>query len=167
MQIGVSREIRKQKWQPNVTILEFDSPRIYAAPTATGTWMGDKDTTPSWPSRDSQTRQRRREGTRSQHTSCSVANRSPELWEHRGESNLPGQGSIPEHFKGDDIWTGPCRCCISPGYWEEEGHSAEGSGKSLEHVPGWESVQFSSVAQSCPSLCDPWTTARQASLGWE
>ena len=109
MQMGVSREIRKQKWQPNVTILEFDSPSIYAAPTATGTWMGDKDTTPSWPSRDSQTRQRRRERTRSQHTSCSVTNRSPELWEHWGESNLPGQGNIPEHFKGDDIWTGPCR----------------------------------------------------------
>ena len=26
------------------------------------------------------------------------------------------------------------------------------------------SVQFSSVAQSCPTLCDPWITARQASL---
>ena len=26
------------------------------------------------------------------------------------------------------------------------------------------SVQFSSVAQSCPTLCDPWTTARQAIL---
>ena len=26
------------------------------------------------------------------------------------------------------------------------------------------SVQFSSVAQSCPSLCDPWIAARQASL---
>ena len=26
------------------------------------------------------------------------------------------------------------------------------------------SVQFSSVAQSCPTLCDPWTAARQASL---
>ena len=25
-------------------------------------------------------------------------------------------------------------------------------------------VQFSSVAQSCPTLCDPWTAARQASL---
>ena len=25
-------------------------------------------------------------------------------------------------------------------------------------------VQFSSVAQSCPVLCDPWTVARQASL---
>ena len=24
--------------------------------------------------------------------------------------------------------------------------------------------QFSSVAQSCPTLCDPWTTAHQASL---
>ena len=24
--------------------------------------------------------------------------------------------------------------------------------------------QFSSVAQSCPTLCDPWTAARQASL---
>ena len=26
------------------------------------------------------------------------------------------------------------------------------------------SVQFSSITQSCPTLCDPWTTARQASL---
>ena len=26
------------------------------------------------------------------------------------------------------------------------------------------SVQFSSVAQSCPALCDPWISARQASL---
>ena len=26
------------------------------------------------------------------------------------------------------------------------------------------SVQFSSLAQSCPTLCDPWTAARQASL---
>ena len=26
------------------------------------------------------------------------------------------------------------------------------------------SVQFSSVSQSCPTLCDPWTAARQASL---
>ena len=26
------------------------------------------------------------------------------------------------------------------------------------------SVQFSSVAQSCPTLCDPWIAARQASL---
>ena len=26
------------------------------------------------------------------------------------------------------------------------------------------SVQFSSVTQSCPTLCDPWTAARQASL---
>ena len=26
------------------------------------------------------------------------------------------------------------------------------------------SVQFSSVAQSCPTLCDPWTAARQTSL---
>ena len=26
------------------------------------------------------------------------------------------------------------------------------------------SVQFSSVAQSCPTLCDPWITAHQASL---
>ena len=26
------------------------------------------------------------------------------------------------------------------------------------------SVQFSSVAQSCPTLCDPWAAARQASL---
>ena len=26
------------------------------------------------------------------------------------------------------------------------------------------SVQFSSVPQSCPTLCDPWTAARQASL---
>ena len=25
-------------------------------------------------------------------------------------------------------------------------------------------LQFSSVAQSCPTLCDPWTAARQASL---
>ena len=25
-------------------------------------------------------------------------------------------------------------------------------------------VQFSSVTQSCPTLCDPWTTAHQASL---
>ena len=25
-------------------------------------------------------------------------------------------------------------------------------------------IQFSSVAQSCPTLCDPWTTAHQASL---
>ena len=25
-------------------------------------------------------------------------------------------------------------------------------------------VQFTSVAQSCPTLCDPWTVARQASL---
>ena len=29
---------------------------------------------------------------------------------------------------------------------------------------GWISVQFSSVAQSCPTLCHPWTAARQASL---
>ena len=28
------------------------------------------------------------------------------------------------------------------------------------------SVQFSSVAQSCPTLCDPWTAARQASLSF-
>ena len=27
-----------------------------------------------------------------------------------------------------------------------------------------QSVQFSSVAQSCPTLCDPWIAARQASL---
>ena len=27
-----------------------------------------------------------------------------------------------------------------------------------------DSVQFSSLAQSCPTLCDPWTTACQASL---
>ena len=26
------------------------------------------------------------------------------------------------------------------------------------------SVQFNSVAQSCPTLCDPWTAAHQASL---
>ena len=26
------------------------------------------------------------------------------------------------------------------------------------------SVQFSSVTQSCPTLCNPWTSARQASL---
>ena len=25
-------------------------------------------------------------------------------------------------------------------------------------------IQFSSVTQSCPTLCDPWTAARQASL---
>ena len=28
----------------------------------------------------------------------------------------------------------------------------------------WYSGQFSSVAQSCPTLCDPWIAARQASL---
>ena len=28
----------------------------------------------------------------------------------------------------------------------------------------WVSVQFSSVAQSCLTLCNPWTAARQASL---
>ena len=27
-------------------------------------------------------------------------------------------------------------------------------------------LQFSSVAQSCPTLCDPWITARQASLSF-
>ena len=27
-----------------------------------------------------------------------------------------------------------------------------------------DSVQFSSVPQSCPTVCDPWTAARQASL---
>ena len=99
----VTREMRKQKGRPNVTILEFDSPSIYAAPTATGTWMGDKDTAPSWPSRNSQTRQSRRERTRFQHASCSVANMNPELWEHWGDSNSPGGGGIPERFKGDDI----------------------------------------------------------------
>ena len=31
--------------------------------------------------------------------------------------------------------------------------------------PKWRwSVQFSSVTQSCPTLCNPWTTAHQASL---
>ena len=28
----------------------------------------------------------------------------------------------------------------------------------------WNSVQFSSVAQECPTLCDPWTAACQSSL---
>ena len=28
----------------------------------------------------------------------------------------------------------------------------------------WNSVQFSSVAQECPTLCDPWTAACQTSL---
>ena len=28
----------------------------------------------------------------------------------------------------------------------------------------WRGLQFSSVTQSCPALCDPWTAARQASL---
>ena len=37
------------------------------------------------------------------------------------------------------------------------------SSSSHHRDPG-RSVQFSSVAQSCPTLCDPWTAARQASL---
>ena len=32
------------------------------------------------------------------------------------------------------------------------------------NLPTGCSVQFSSVAQSCPTVCDPWTAARQASL---
>ena len=35
---------------------------------------------------------------------------------------------------------------------------------SNEYEYIYPSVQFSSVAQSCPTLCDPWITARQASL---
>ena len=31
-------------------------------------------------------------------------------------------------------------------------------------APPFTSVQFSSVAQSCPTLCDPWSAAHQASL---
>ena len=35
------------------------------------------------------------------------------------------------------------------------------SGEGLVHL---EREQFSSIAQSCPTLCDQWTVARQASL---
>ena len=34
----------------------------------------------------------------------------------------------------------------------------------LEKLDTISSVQFSSVTQSCPTLCDPWTAAHQASL---
>ena len=34
----------------------------------------------------------------------------------------------------------------------------------LIYVMVFSSVQFSSVTQSCPTLCTPWTTARQTSL---
>ena len=34
----------------------------------------------------------------------------------------------------------------------------------VSHLIGKRSVQFSSVAQLCPTLCNPWTAARQASL---
>ena len=31
-------------------------------------------------------------------------------------------------------------------------------------ILAWVTAQFSSVTQSCPTLCDPWTAARQASV---
>ena len=44
-------------------------------------------------------------------------------------------------------------------------HEAE-EGAGRNRTLGHRSFQFSSVAQSCPTLCDPWTTAHQASLSF-
>ena len=42
--------------------------------------------------------------------------------------------------------------------WESKDHA--------KHIMAWpgRGIQFSSVAQLCPTLCDPWTAACQASL---
>ena len=55
--------------------------------------------------------------------------------------------------------------------WSEKRWVGQWKTKSQEQFPwltllqsGVQSVQFSSVAQSCPTLCDPWIAARQASL---
>ena len=36
--------------------------------------------------------------------------------------------------------------------------------KIKQYIAKYSSPNFSSVTQSCPTLCDPWTAARQASL---
>ena len=43
-------------------------------------------------------------------------------------------------------------------------HLAIHKGQMLKKRIKAASVQFSSRAQLCPTLCDPWTAARQASL---
>ena len=52
--------------------------------------------------------------------------------------------------------------------WTEEPCSLQSMGSQSGHdwatSPHFSSVQFSSLAQSCPTLCDPWIAARQTSL---
>ena len=50
--------------------------------------------------------------------------------------------------------------------WGNNGNSDTLYFLGLQNHCGWglSSVQFSSVAQSCPTLCNPWIAARQASL---
>ena len=48
------------------------------------------------------------------------------------------------------------------GYIQSMGSQRVGHDRETKHSTAL--IQFSSVAQSCPTLCDPWTAARQASL---
>ena len=48
-------------------------------------------------------------------------------------------------------------------YFFESGHLNRGIKKKIKILLQYILVQFISIAQSCPTLCNPWTAARQVS----
>ena len=78
---------------------------------------------------------------------------------------LAGVGGIDEHCWTSIIYS----CCITVSIHSCNQHSF--IGWTLNEILGkqkftksWIKFQFSSVAQSCLTFCDPWITAHQASL---
>ena len=79
---------------------------------------------------------------------------------------IPGSGRSPGEGNGNPLQYSCLENPMDRGVWWAIVHRVAKSQTRLkqfstahDHV-----VQFSSVAQSCPTLCDPWTAAHQASL---
>ena len=74
-------------------------------------------------------------------------------------------GGVQGRVSKGKIWGEDTGCVTFHWFAGDEVTGILGSAWSYHPPPGWEpSVQFSSVAQSCPTLCDSWTAAHQASL---
>ena len=79
----------------------------------------------------------------------------------RDTGSIPGLGRSPGKGNGNPVQYSCLENSMDRGAWQATVHGAAKSGTWLSdwtHTRTWvnnESLQFSSVAQSCPTLCDP------------
>ena len=82
----------------------------------------------------------------------------------RDVASIPGSGKSPEGGHGNPLQCSFLENCMDWGAWWAPIHRVTKSQTWLKWLSMQCNQSFSSIAQLCPTLCDPWTAARQASL---